>query len=101
MFKKHTPLQLLNWENLILLWNSLAEPEVFSYVVDNAGPDVKELLLGEKRNEVIKAALDSEVKFVPPTNKSIEIDQPILSRDGSGTKVCTISITVYWVASSA
>ncbi|KAG0567476.1 hypothetical protein KC19_7G137500 [Ceratodon purpureus] len=61
----------------------IKEPEVFSYVVDNAGPDVKELLLGEKRNEVIKAALDSEVKFVPPTNKSIEIDQPILSRDGS------------------
>jgi hypothetical protein len=72
-----------------LIWNPLAAPEVLSYVVDNAGPDVKELLLGEKRNDVIKAALDSKVKFVPPTKKSIEIDKPILSRDGSGTNFCT------------
>lgn len=44
--------------------------------------DVKELLLGEKRYDIIKAALESEVKFVPPTNKSIELDKPIEFKDG-------------------
>lgn len=51
-------------------------------MVQNMGTDVKELLLGGKRNEIIKAALESDVKFVPPTNKSIELDKPIESKDG-------------------
>ena len=78
----------------MLLSNSLTEPEVLSYLVDNMGPDVKEILLGEKRNDLIQAALDSKVKFVPPTKKSVELDKPITSRDGSGTKFCTTFITV-------
>jgi len=45
-------------------------------------PDVKELLLGEKRNDIMKAALESEVKFVPPTNKSIELDKSMEYKDG-------------------
>lgn len=38
--------------------------------------------MGEKRKDIIKAVLKSDVKFVPPTNKSIDVDQPLLSRHG-------------------
>lgn len=58
------------------------EPELRPYVFRNMDSDAKELLLGENRNEIIKAALESDVKFVPPTNKSIEFDKPIESKEG-------------------
>lgn len=60
----------------------LAEPELRPYVFRNMDSDARDLLLGENRNEIIRAALESDVKFVPPTNKSIEFDKPIESKDG-------------------
>ncbi|KAG0558466.1 hypothetical protein KC19_10G030400 [Ceratodon purpureus] len=60
----------------------LPEPALPSYLLENVSPDVAELLLGEKRKDIMKAVLDSEVKFVPPTNKSVEIDQSFSGRGG-------------------
>ena len=77
----------------------ITEPALPSYLIENVGSDVAELLLGEKRKDIIKAVLKSDVKFVPPTNKSVDVDQPLLSRHG-GTEFSNAQFIAHSIASS-
>lgn len=54
----------------------LTEPTLNAYVIANLDPDAKEILFGEKRKDITEANIDSESKFVPLANKSVQIDRP-------------------------
>uniref|UniRef100_A0A7I4CVS2 Uncharacterized protein n=1 Tax=Physcomitrium patens TaxID=3218 RepID=A0A7I4CVS2_PHYPA len=52
------------------------KPTLNAYVIANLDPDAKEILFGEKRKDITEANIDSESKFVPLANKSVQIDRP-------------------------